>query len=80
MTQYRVEFTRIGQDHNVAPLVTEAADRTELALNIGEYVNSSRTAQRNREVIGGDVHDDMRGGYLLSEAGEDYGTFTVIKL
>ncbi|WP_086559949.1 hypothetical protein [Streptomyces africanus] len=80
MTQYRVNFARIGQDFNVAPFVTEAEDRTELELNIGEYVNSSRTAQLNREVIGGGLDDNGLGGRLFGESGEDYGTFTVISL
>ncbi|QDN64481.1 hypothetical protein [Streptomyces sp. S1D4-14] len=80
MAKYRVSFARIGREFNVAPLVTEASDRTELELNIGDYVNSSRTAQRNREVIGGGLDANGLGGYLLSEAGENYGTFTVVEL
>jgi hypothetical protein len=75
MAQYRVNFARIGQNFNVAPLVIEADGRDDLAMAIGDFVNHLRT-----ELIGGDLDDNMLGGRLTGENGANYGTFTVIEL
>jgi len=75
MKKFRIDFTCTSPDFTVGPLVTEAEDRTELALNIGDHVNHGR-----RDIVGGDVDDDMLGGYVTGENGEDYGTFTVTEL
>jgi hypothetical protein len=72
VTQYTVTFRRVGRNHDVAPLTTEAGDADQLAEQIHRH---ARPHLRSRDI---EVHVDleqMRGQILAGF--NNGGDFTI---
>lgn len=70
-TRYRVTFTRIGRNHAVAPLETEAATLEDLAYAVGRYALPHLGSRE----IAVTVDDEIRDGCIVVGGVRSAGTF-----
>lgn len=72
--KYRIEFDRIGRNHSIEPLITEAKSGGDLAKEIWAY---AKPYLRSRDV---DINLDIRKGTGFIVCGmHNGGEFTIKK-